>query len=501
MRPAWAADIAIDATAYDKAGNTTEATQKTGITLETSAAETFIHDDAGCLAQDGSRKYYYDDEHRLVSVTTTGDVDIVLFTYDALGRRIQKVVCDQYGDPETTIRYVYNGLNVIEEYVWDGVEEEWDLDAEYVQGLGIDNVLSIERDSSRWYYHHDGLGSVTELTDESGDLSQAYEYDAWGNATIYDPDHASGNTYLYTGREWDAEIGLYYYRARHYAPTLGRFIQPDPQGYVDGPNMYAYVGSCPVALRDPSGLQQEEIKKHPDPQDVEVGEGNGFTQETAAEYTATQEWVNSVWGSKCTVVLFLGHTGDIREFLKDKEPPDSKQAFRAGAIGCQTKTMLEGEPSMRKGLGSERVWIKDLPKTVTDVGQGQMNVVEGAALGANGFDAFVQGSWEKAIEQAKALCKVTKKGEDGKRVAVCKEVRVMFMCLNVGKWPAGSLDLAKQWCNKEETVPCGDGGDSQTSGGVTRTVLCPWPGTRGVGGVPGLASGTSDERPVRSPCR
>ena len=58
-------DIAIDATAYDKAGNTAEATQKTSIKLETSATETFTHDDAGCLAQDALHKYYYDDEHRL----------------------------------------------------------------------------------------------------------------------------------------------------------------------------------------------------------------------------------------------------------------------------------------------------------------------------------------------------------------------------------------------------------------------------------------------------
>ena len=63
-----------------------------------------------------------------------------------------------------------------------------------------------------------------------------------------------GNRYLYTGREWEPETGLYYYRARHYDPTLGRFLQPDPIGYADGLNMYEYVGSDPVSFTDPLGL-------------------------------------------------------------------------------------------------------------------------------------------------------------------------------------------------------------------------------------------------------
>ena len=99
---------------------------------------------------------------------------------------------------------------------------------------------------------------MTELTDGDGELAQAYEYDAWGNATIYDPDETSiKNPYLYTGREWDVEIGLYYYRARHYHPGLGRFIQPDPIGYGDKPNLYLYVRNAPTLWTDPSGRKGE----------------------------------------------------------------------------------------------------------------------------------------------------------------------------------------------------------------------------------------------------
>ncbi|WP_157835386.1 RHS repeat-associated core domain-containing protein, partial [Xanthomonas sp. SHU 166] len=59
--------------------------------------------------------------------------------------------------------------------------------------------------------------------------------------------------YQYTGRERDAS-GLYYYRARYYAPSLGRFLSEDPIGLAGGVNPYAYVRGSPVVLTDPLGL-------------------------------------------------------------------------------------------------------------------------------------------------------------------------------------------------------------------------------------------------------
>jgi len=62
------------------------------------------------------------------------------------------------------------------------------------------------------------------------------------------------NPFRYTSREWDAETGLYYYRARYYDPQIGRFISEDPMAFGAGTNFYIYVENSPVTKYDPTGL-------------------------------------------------------------------------------------------------------------------------------------------------------------------------------------------------------------------------------------------------------
>ena len=63
----------------------------------------------------------------------------------------------------------------------------------------------------------------------------------------------------YTGQAWLPSLGLWYYKARMYEPELGRFLQPDPIGYDDSPNLYAYVLNDPINLIDPLGLAKQDI--------------------------------------------------------------------------------------------------------------------------------------------------------------------------------------------------------------------------------------------------
>ncbi len=77
------------------------------------------------------------------------------------------------------------------------------------------------------------------------------QYDAWGRLEL----GTSEPGYSFTGRDWDPEIGLYYYRARHYDPFVGRFLSADPLPLVLGHSLYVYVEDSPANLTDPRGLQ------------------------------------------------------------------------------------------------------------------------------------------------------------------------------------------------------------------------------------------------------
>lgn len=106
----------------------------------------------------------------------------------------------------------------------------------------------------RWgklYFATDHLNSTRALTDAGGNVVETEQYDAFGGGAGSQLTH-----YGYTGRERDADTGLYYYRARWYDPQLGRFISKDPIGFKGGDiNLYAYVGNNPVTYTDPKGLE------------------------------------------------------------------------------------------------------------------------------------------------------------------------------------------------------------------------------------------------------
>jgi len=114
-------------------------------------------------------------------------------------------------------------------------------------------MIDVVDSKSVYYYHYDVLGSVVALSDSNGDTVQTYEYSVYGQVAASDPNFLA-NPYMFTGRRFDLETGLYYYRARYYNPHIGRFMQTDPVGYDDGINWYLYCGNNPLAYTDPSGL-------------------------------------------------------------------------------------------------------------------------------------------------------------------------------------------------------------------------------------------------------
>jgi RHS repeat-associated protein len=112
---------------------------------------------------------------------------------------------------------------------------------------------------------------VVALTDDESDTVQVYEYDVYGRPGATDASHP--NRIMFTGREYDKETGLYYYRARYYNPQIGRFLQTDPIGYGEGMNWYRYCGNNPSNYFDPSGTTYFTMTAIPDGQ---PGAGNGI---------------------------------------------------------------------------------------------------------------------------------------------------------------------------------------------------------------------------------
>jgi RHS repeat-associated protein len=190
----------------------------------------------------GTTNYTWDFENRLTSVTLPGSGGSVNFKYDPFGRRVYK------SSSTSTSIYAYDGDNIIEE-----MDSSGSAVARYTQGLGIDEPLAILRSSTTSYYEADGLGSITSLSNDAGSLTQTYTYDSFGQQTA-----SSGsliNPFLYTGREFDSETGLYYYRARYYDPSAGRFLSEDALRFSSDPDFYLYVANRPTRFRDPSGRQ------------------------------------------------------------------------------------------------------------------------------------------------------------------------------------------------------------------------------------------------------
>lgn len=209
------------------------------------AAVTQTFDNNGNLTGDGTWTFVYDPENRLTSATKTGIA--ASYLYDRFGRREQKTV----GSAIT--KYLLDGPSVIEEYEGTNTRS-----ARYVYAPNIDEPIYMERGGNRYFYHRDGSGSVIALTGTNGIVSERYTYSPYGESANTS---AANNPYRYTGRELDAETGLYYYRARYYSTDLGRFLQPDPIGYQGGLNLYAYVGNDPLNLTDPSGLRARDVAR------------------------------------------------------------------------------------------------------------------------------------------------------------------------------------------------------------------------------------------------
>jgi len=176
---------------------------------------------------------------------------------DAFGNRVSKAVTT--AGVTTTTQYLVDDLNptgyaqVVDELT--GPIGSAAVQRTYTYGL---QRISQDQYISGWvlsYYQYDGGGSVRQLTNSVGQVTDSYEYDAFGNS--FTKQGTTPNNYLYRGEQYDPDLGLYYLRARYYNPATGRFLSRDPidHGLKNSNDLhkYLYANGDPINASDPSG--------------------------------------------------------------------------------------------------------------------------------------------------------------------------------------------------------------------------------------------------------
>jgi RHS repeat-associated protein len=202
------------------------------------------YDGRGNLTQSGPTAYTYTAENRLATATPGAVAAVAKMGYDALGRL-------SHTNGSVFTYFDYDGTDLTMERA-NGVGAP--IQRRYVHGpdsAGDDPLLWYEGagTSDRRWLHADERGSIIGVSNSAGTMIALNAYDEYGI-----PAATNIGRFGYTGQTWLPEVGLTYYKARIYSPTLGRFMQTDPIGYGDGVNWYDYVDGDPVNRGDPTGL-------------------------------------------------------------------------------------------------------------------------------------------------------------------------------------------------------------------------------------------------------
>ncbi len=203
------------------------------------------------LSDPSGKQYTWDFENRLTQAIVPG-VGTVTFRYDPFGRRIQK------SGPSGTTNYLYDGMNTDASLI-EEVDNSGNILARYTQSPEVDQPLAELRSGTTSYYQQDALNSVTSLSNGTGAIANTYTYDAFGK--LSGSTGALINPFQYTGRDYDSESSLHYYRARYYDQSVGRFIGEDPVGFNGGANFYRYVLNNPVKWTDAMGLSSRDVQR------------------------------------------------------------------------------------------------------------------------------------------------------------------------------------------------------------------------------------------------
>jgi RHS repeat-associated protein len=244
---------------YDKVGNRKTETRPNGITtsytynfldqMTQAGSAAYTYDQNGNEKSAGSRTFTYDLANRLKTTASAGTT--TTYAYDGDGNRLQASTGNQAATKTNYLWDVNSGLPQL------SLERDGNnaLLRRYIYGL---RRISMRSGSSDFYYHHDGLGSVANVTSATGVPQWTDTYEPFGAIRIETKNvsTAPANFMKFTG-EYIDPTGLYYLRARQHDPTSGRFLRTDPLPETSGAQLssgYVYAANRPTVLIDPTGM-------------------------------------------------------------------------------------------------------------------------------------------------------------------------------------------------------------------------------------------------------
>jgi RHS repeat-associated protein len=174
----------------------------------------------------------------------------VTLVYDGDGNRVAETSAG------VTTKYLVDDLNptgyaqVVDEVIGSSVQREYTY--------GLQRISQNQLISGTWtpsIFGYDGGGSVRQLENLAGTVTDTYSYDAFGN--LLNSIGSTPNHYLYRGEEYDPNLSLYYLRARYMNPLTGRFLSSDPENGKSGRpqtlHKYLYADGDPINGKDPTG--------------------------------------------------------------------------------------------------------------------------------------------------------------------------------------------------------------------------------------------------------
>jgi RHS repeat-associated protein len=247
--------------AYDDVGNRRTETRPSGTTTYTyndsdqltsqsgQGAVNYTYDANGNQTGAGSRTFSYDLANRLSSTTAGGTT--ITYSYDGDGKRIQASSGTQ-SSAKTNYLWDPNAALPLLVREADGKDV---LLRRYVYGA---DLVSLTTGAGSFYYHHDPLGSVVNLTSAAGTPQWTYSYEPFGltRSEVRNDPAAPANPMRFTGELIDTATSLYHLRARQYDPATGRFLSLDPIAptpFAPYVSPYTYVNDRPTAFTDPTG--------------------------------------------------------------------------------------------------------------------------------------------------------------------------------------------------------------------------------------------------------